>query len=81
MVNAEIPDNVVIVKENYPGDCMQYRRILDHAQDMYQIPGREPEPVEVPSESPESLQIKEKNRIQETQRMSDPHLAADNNMY
>ncbi|KAI5850990.1 hypothetical protein BZA05DRAFT_55939 [Tricharina praecox] len=78
LVNAEIPDNVIIVKENYPGDCMQYRRILDHTQEMYQITGRvskpgpelvpEPELAEIMNEPPLSLRIKERNRVQETQR-------------
>ncbi|KAI5788161.1 putative DNA polymerase POL4, partial [Pyronema domesticum] len=35
-----LPDHIIIVKDNFPSDCIQFRRILDHKQYMYLIPGR-----------------------------------------
>ena len=29
-----------MVNEQYPGDCLQYKRILDTTQPIYQVPGK-----------------------------------------
>ncbi|RPB28455.1 hypothetical protein L211DRAFT_833419 [Terfezia boudieri ATCC MYA-4762] len=46
---AEIPDNIKVVNEHYPGDCLHYRRILDTTQPIYEVPGK---PVSVKELSP-----------------------------
>ncbi|KAF8458968.1 hypothetical protein BGX38DRAFT_1150883 [Terfezia claveryi] len=37
---AEIPDNIKVVNEHYPGDCLHYRRVLDTTQPIYEVPGK-----------------------------------------
>lgn len=55
-------EHIIVVKDSYPGDCLQYRRIVDHTQSIYVVPGQEKKPAtpeEPPVESaPASLQIK-----------------------
>ena len=47
-----LQDNIKVVNEHYPGDCLHYRRILDTTQPIYEVPGKpvaavkEPSPVE-----------------------------------
>ncbi|KAI5819758.1 hypothetical protein BZA77DRAFT_303463 [Pyronema omphalodes] len=43
-----IPDHIIIVKDNFPSDCIQFRRILDHKQYMYLVPGR---PIAAPKQA------------------------------
>lgn len=33
-------DHIVVVNENYPGDCLHFHRILDATQPVYAVPGR-----------------------------------------
>jgi DNA polymerase IV len=68
-----VPDHIIVVKDNYPSDCLHYRRILDHTQFMYEVAGQgipPPPPVgPSPYETPQSLQIKAKeNAMQENSR-------------
>ncbi|KAF8422081.1 hypothetical protein EV426DRAFT_607496 [Tirmania nivea] len=36
----KIPDNIKVVNERYPGDCLHYWRILDTTQPIYEVPGK-----------------------------------------
>ncbi|KAF8252273.1 hypothetical protein K440DRAFT_658095 [Wilcoxina mikolae CBS 423.85] len=69
-----IPAHIIVVKDTYPSDCLQYRRIVDHAQSIYVVPGRERSatPAEPSAHStPGSLQIKAQaiDTVQETPRV------------
>ncbi|PWW75983.1 hypothetical protein C7212DRAFT_295594 [Tuber magnatum] len=70
----KLPENIIIVNQEYTGDCLHHGRILDHSQKIYRIHGRAPlspprapapppsPPMnEIPS-SPQSLQIKPSRR-------------------
>jgi len=35
-----LQDNIKVVNEQYPGDCLHYRRILDTTQPIYEVPGK-----------------------------------------
>lgn len=37
-----IPGHIIVVKDTFPSDCLRHRRIVDHAQFIYQVPGRTP---------------------------------------
>ncbi|KAF8534376.1 hypothetical protein BDD12DRAFT_809407 [Trichophaea hybrida] len=77
-----IPAHIIVVKDTYPSDCLQYRRIVDHAQSIYVVPDRERSatPAEPSMHSaPGSLQIKAQatDAVQETPRVQEERIASD----
>jgi DNA polymerase IV len=68
----DIPDHIIVVNDNYPSDCLKFKRIVDPAQWMYEVPGQEtPKTAENPqtpagSSRPaqsESLQVKARRDV------------------
>jgi DNA polymerase IV len=51
-----IPRSVILVLENYPLDCIQFRAILDHTQRQYQVGGYQAAGNKVTEENPQRIQ-------------------------
>lgn len=58
-----LPPTIILVNEDYPMDCIQFKRFLDPFQERYAVAAAESEDIpraseELPPDSPQSLQIK-----------------------
>ncbi|KAL7273203.1 phosphoglycerate kinase [Rhizina undulata] len=48
-----IPEHIIVVNEDYPGDCLHFGRIVDYNQPIYKVNGHSPPPPPNIGKSPE----------------------------